>query len=117
MTCKTILFIAQHPPYGSSKSRELLDIALAASAFEQQVSLLFIADGVFILADQQQPDTLQLKDISKTLKLLPMYGVDKLYAQAQALNQRTLTAANTVQIISNLEIQQLINQHDVVINL
>jgi len=38
---KRILIICRKAPYGNSLSREALDIALAASVFDQSLALLF----------------------------------------------------------------------------
>ncbi|MCK7492950.1 MAG: sulfurtransferase complex subunit TusD [Comamonadaceae bacterium] len=44
-----ILFVLRHPPHGSMNAQESLDMILAAAAFDQSVSLLFLDDGVFQL--------------------------------------------------------------------
>ena len=44
---KSILFVVQHTPYGSSATQEALDAALATAAFEQNVQLFFSGDGVW----------------------------------------------------------------------
>ena len=46
----SLLVIIRCPPYGSSLARASLEVALAAAAFDQKVSLLFLGDGLgFIL--------------------------------------------------------------------
>jgi len=117
MSQKKILLIARSAPYGSANGRELLDIALAGGAFEQDISLLFMADGVFQLQTQQQSQLVGQKDLSKTLKMLPIYDIDKLYYQASALGLRQLDQPDTAKPLSNTQIQQLISQQDVVISL
>lgn len=117
MSQKSILLISSSAPYSSPKARETLDIALAAGVFDQDVSVLLMGDGVFQLSEHQQPERLEQKNISKTIKLLPMYGVEKIYAQKQAIHQRQLKHSTDLTVLNNLEIQQLIRKQDVVINL
>ncbi len=50
---KKLLFISRHAPYGSSLARDALDAVLASSAYDQQLSLLFMDDGVFQLLKNQ----------------------------------------------------------------
>lgn len=117
MQQKNILLIARSAPYGSANSRELLDIALAGGAFEQNISLLFLGDGVFQLQGQQNSQLLGQKNLSKTLKMLPMYDIEKIYYQDSALELRQLNQPDQAKPISNAAIQQLISQQDVVITL
>ncbi|MEJ2418879.1 MAG: DsrE family protein, partial [Exilibacterium sp.] len=46
MNKKKILVVNRHPPYGSSLAKESLDAVLAASAYEQDIGILYIGDGV-----------------------------------------------------------------------
>lgn len=88
---KTLLFILQHAPYGSSALRETLDAALAAAAFEQHVQLLFSGDGVFALLPDQQADAIASKDTAKMLQALGYYDIDEIYVDSLSLAERTLT--------------------------
>ena len=61
-------------PYNSSRAREALDYLLALAAVEQPAQLLLTGPAVVLLqphADFSQ--SLQLKDCSKQLGLLPLY--------------------------------------------
>jgi len=88
---KKILFITRKAPYGTGLSKEALDAILAASAYEQDIGLLFMDDGVFQLLDHQHPEAISAKNIGATLPVLPMYDIDKIYVQASALKNRGLT--------------------------
>ena len=47
MQQKSLTFITRQAPYGSNKAKLVIDAALAAAVFEQQVNFLFMDDGVF----------------------------------------------------------------------
>lgn len=90
---KTLLFILQRAPHGSSALREALDAALAAAAFEQRVQLLFSGDGVFALLPNQQVDAIHSKDTSKMLQALQYYDIDEVFFDAISLAERNIDAA------------------------
>lgn len=117
MNSKRILLISSSAPYYSAKAREILDVALAASVFDQDVSILLLGDAVFQLLATQQADQLQQKSISKTLSMLEIYGIDQLYAQTSAMNERQVAPNPITTGLSNLEIRELISRQDVVITL
>lgn len=46
------LFILRQSPYHGSLAREALDMALAFAAFDENVQLLFLDDGVFSITER-----------------------------------------------------------------
>jgi len=91
---KSILFVLQHAPYGSNATQETLDAALAAAAFEQNVTLFFSGDGVWSLMAAQHSDLIQRKSIEKTLHALHYYDIDAVYIDQHSLQERGLAAEN-----------------------
>lgn len=91
---KSILFVLQHAPYGSSATQETLDAALATAAFEQNVTLFFSDDGVWSLIAEQHSDLIQRKNIEKILHALHYYDIDTVYIDTHSLQERGLTAEN-----------------------
>lgn len=84
---KQVLVILSRSPYEGSLAREALDYCLAAAAFEQDLQLLFTGDSVLQLLKDQQPEGILQKNLSKTLSVLPVYGVEKLYVEQEALTR------------------------------
>ncbi len=116
---KKIAVVCRQPPYGNSLAREALDAAMAAAAFDQQVSLIFVGDGVWQLCRQQQPDAIGQRSFEKQLALLPLYDVDQLYADAEALTQRKLSVDELslpVRLLDGNAIAALLKQQDVVLS-
>lgn len=86
-----LLVLFTRPPLTGLQAREGLDAALISSTFEQNTALAFIGEGVLQLLPDQQPDALQLKGIQAMLKALPLYDLDQVYVDQQALNHYGLT--------------------------
>lgn len=96
MSGKKILVVNRHAPYGSSLAREALDAVLAASVYDQELSLLFVGDGVFQLKNRQDTSALGIKNLAAALPALPLYEVDKFYVQRSALRARGLKQEDLV---------------------
>ncbi|MFK7976360.1 MAG: sulfurtransferase complex subunit TusC [Halioglobus sp.] len=116
----TIIAVIRQSPYGSTRARTALDIVLAAAAFEQPVSVLLCGEGVLQLIPNQNGDGLGVKTMSKQLASLPLYDIEHIYAEAEAIERygiETVNAPLPVTSIAAKEIQQLLVEHDHVIGL
>lgn len=82
---KQLLVVVRHSPYGSSLARASLDVALAAAAFEQPVKLLFMGNGVLQLLPEQDSQAIGQKNIGRLLSSLPLYDIEIVYADAEAV--------------------------------
>lgn len=113
---KKILFISRHAPYGSSVAREALDALLAAAVYDQELSLLFMDDGVFQLLAQQDASFIEQKNIAATLPALPLYDVENIYVHWESLQHRGITTTelvlDSVQIIDSNAVSGLLAQQD-----
>lgn len=119
-TQKTLLFILQHAPYGNSATREALDAALAAAAFEQNVQLLFSGDGVWQLLADQQPDAISSKDTGKMLQALEYYDISDVFVDEISLQERGISATQLAiasKTIGGDALKQLVKAADCVIAL
>ena len=120
MADKNLLLIFRNPPFSDSSNRDTLDIALACSAFEIPVSLLFLHDGVLQLTLGQQSKMLQQKNLLNTFNALAMYDIDQLFVLHSDLLRFELSTADLsidCQVISTTQMAILIRQFDMVINL
>ena len=92
---------------------------MIAAAFEQDVSLAFIDDGVFQLKKDQDTSEIYTKNFSKIYAALEMYDVEKLYVEKQSLESRGMTANDLsvdVKIIDSTEMKQLFTDSEVIFN-
>ncbi len=118
MSKKSVLILNRTSPYGSSKPREALDIALTCSIFEMPVSLLFLDDGVLQLVKNQKPEALGQKNLESILSSLPMYDIENLYVSEEALLIHALTEEDLslpVAVLNSDQIADQINNHNTVL--
>lgn len=89
---KHLLYIFKSAPYDSPVAQEGLDALLAAAIFDQQLSVLFIDEGVFQLVSQQDPS--QQKNHAKMLQALAMYDINQCYIHMPSAELRGLDASH-----------------------
>ncbi|KDE40041.1 tRNA 5-methylaminomethyl-2-thiouridine synthase TusC [Nitrincola lacisaponensis] len=117
---KRFLLICSRPPYGSSAARDLLDIALTCSVFEQSVSLLLMGDAILQLLPEQNPTAIRQKNLNAIQSSLALYDIESIYVDAEALRFHGLSAETLLLKPQALEpdaLQQLIREQDVVLPL
>tara|TARA_B100000949_G_scaffold192760_1_gene176808 strand:- start:70 stop:453 length:384 start_codon:yes stop_codon:yes gene_type:complete len=116
---KKFLYINRRAPHGTIYAHEALETVLIGAAFEQDVTLVFLDDGVFQLKKNQDTSEIGTKNFSKTYAALEMYDVEKLYVEKKSLEQRGLTQDDLsvdVKIVSSDEIKKLISESEVILN-
>ncbi len=118
MQQKKLLIILSRAPYGNAHSKDALDIALTAAAFEQEVALLFCEDAFSILLKSQQPEKTGQKNLASICSALPMYDIETLYVEQRALKENGINASDL--ILPVLEVDQaaiasLIRESDIVL--
>lgn len=115
IVAKRCLFVIRRPPLGGSRAREILDQVLAVAAFDQDVRLLFLDDGVYQLLDQQNPSLLGLEPVAPLLTALPLYDVNECWVERESLHERGLAEANLVvpvRCITRGEVAELLAGQD-----
>ncbi len=118
-TTKKFLYVNRRSPYGTIYAQESLEVVLIGAAFEQDVSLAFIDDGVYQLVKGQNTKGVELKNFSRTYGALEDYDVNKLYVEKESLEARGLKPDDLVvpvQIVSAKEMGELMQTQDVVLS-
>lgn len=116
---KKFMFVNRKAPYGTIYALESLEVVLIAAAFEQDVSLAFLDDGVYQLIKGQNTKASDMKNFSPTYRALEGYDVEKLYVSKEALAARGLTEADLVvpvQVLSAAEMADMMESQDVVLS-
>ena len=116
---KKFLYINRRAPHGTIYAHEALEVVLIGAAFEQDVSLAFIDDGVFQLKKDQDTSDIHTKNFSKIFKALEMYDVEKLFVEKESLDKRGLTEDDLsvdVKVINSPEMKKLITDSEVIFN-
>lgn len=88
---KKFLYVNRRAPYGTVYALESLEVVLIGAAFDQDVSLVFMDDGVFQLKKDQDSEASGMKNFSPTFNALGDYDVNKIYVEKESLEARGLT--------------------------
>ena len=116
---KKFLYVNRRQPHGTVYALESLETVLIGAAFDQDVSMLFIDDGVYQLKKEQSPDVMEFKNFSKTYKALEMYDVEKLFVERESLEERGLGVDDLlidVEVIASADVKALVDQNDVILS-
>ncbi|NTV82326.1 sulfurtransferase complex subunit TusC [Chlorobaculum thiosulfatiphilum] len=116
---KKIMHVMRRAPHGSIYTYEGLEMILIMAAYEQDLSVAFIGDGIYALKKDQDTAGIGIKGFSKTFMALDGYDVEKLYVDRQSLEERGLTEDDLVvdvEVMDASEIGRLMNEQDVVIH-
>ncbi|MFQ5437591.1 MAG: sulfurtransferase complex subunit TusC [Paracoccaceae bacterium] len=95
---KKFLYINRKAPYGTIYALESLEVVLIGAAFDQDVSLAFLDDGVFQLLKGQDTKAIGVKNFSPTFRALGDYEVTKLFVERESLHERGLSEGDLQQI-------------------
>jgi tRNA 2-thiouridine synthesizing protein C len=130
---KKLLYVNRKAPHGSIYALESLEVVLIGAAFDQDVSLAFIDDGVYQLMLNQDTSGIGVKNFSPTYKALGDYDINKIYVEKESLELRGLNKESlmpltyededddwaekdSIQIVSSEELTDIIDSQDVIFN-
>ena len=116
---KRFMYVNRRAPYGSIYALECLEVVLVAAAFDQDVSVVFVDDGVCQLKKNQDTAEIGMKNFSKTYGALDDYDVEKIYVEKESLDARGLTEDDLVipvQVLAASDLREVMAQQDVVIS-
>ncbi len=133
MATKRFLYMNRKAPHGSVYALESLEVVLIGAAFEQDVSLAFVDDGVYQLMLNQDTAAIGSKNFSPTFKALGDYDISKIYVEEESLAARGLTRddlmpltwededddwaeKDSIHIVSSEQLAEIIEQQDVLLN-
>ena len=128
---KKFLYLNRRAPYGTIYAWESLEVVLIGAAFEQDVSLAFVDDGVYQIKKGQDTSGIDMKNFSATFSALGDYEVTKLYVEKESLEERGLTVEDlmplkwedededwaekdSIQLVSRAELIKIMDGQDVV---
>ncbi len=110
---KKIMFIMRQAPHGTIYSYEGLETILVFGAFEQEMSMAFIGDGIFAAVKGQDTEGIGIKGFIKTYGVLEDYGVDHMYVDKESMEERGLTPEDfvvDVEVVSAAEIGRIMEE-------
>ena len=115
---KKFMFVNRKAPYGSVYALEGLEVVLISAAFDQDVSLAFIDDGVYQLIKGQDTKAAGMKNFSPTYRALEGYDIEKLYVERESLETRGVSESDLlvdVQVLGTAEMAALMDEQDVLV--
>ena len=116
---KKVMFVNRKAPYGTIYALESLEVVLITATFDQDVSLVFLDDGVYELLKGQNTKAIGIKNFSPTYRALDGYDVEKLYVERESLEARGLSEEQLlvdVEVLSSAQMGELMAQQDVVLS-
>ncbi len=116
---KKFMFVNRTAPHGTVYALESLEVVLITAAFDQDVALVFIDDGVWQLKKGQQTQGIETKNFSPTYRALEDYDVEKLYVERESLEARGMTEDDLiveVNVLSAGELGSLMAAQDVILS-
>ena len=128
---KKFMYLNRKAPYGTIYAWEALEVVLIGAAFDQDVSVMFIDDGVYQLTKGQDTKGIGMKNFSPTYRTLGDYEVKRIYVDRASLEARGLTQDdlveiafedfeteeeidNIVEVIDSARVSELMNESDVI---
>ena len=130
---KKMMYINRKAPYGTIYAWESLEVVLIGAAFEQDVSLAFMDDGVYQLTKGQDTAAIGMKNFSPTYSALGDYEVNKIYVEKESLEDRGLSLddlqhlvwedededwaeKDSIRLVSRAELADVLADQDVLFN-
>lgn len=130
---KKFMYVNRKAPYGTIYAWESLEVVLIGAAFEQDVSMAFIDDGVYQLVKGQNTKELGVKNFSPTYSALGDYDIKKIYVEKESLEARGLTIddlmplkwedenedyaeKDSIQVLPAKELVSILDDADVLLN-
>jgi tRNA 2-thiouridine synthesizing protein C len=128
---KKFMYLNRRAPYGTIYAWESLEVVLIGAAFDQDVSLAFLDDGVFQIVKGQDTSGVDMKNFSPTYAALGDYDVTKLYVEKESLEERGLSVddlmpltyededddwaeKDSIRVVSRAELAGIMAEQDVV---
>ena len=130
---KKFMYINRRAPCGTVYAVEGLEVVLIGAAFEQDVCMAFIGDGVFQLKQNQDTVGTGMKNFSPAYRALGDYEVNRLYVERESLQERGLTEEDlmpltwededddwaekpSIRVVDRAQLSDLIEEQDIILN-
>ena len=130
---KKFMYVNRKAPYGTIYALESLEVVLIGAAFEQDVSVAFLDDGIYQITKGQATEEIGMKNFSPTYKALGDFDVNKIYVEKESMEARGLTLddllpltyededddwaeKNSIKVVTASELAEIMDQSDVVLS-
>jgi len=88
---KKIMFTVRKAPHGTIYVYEGLEVKLIMAAYDADISVVFLDDGVYALKQGQDTKELGIKGFEATYGVMVDYEISKVFVDRQSMEQRGMT--------------------------
>ena len=127
---KKFCYVNRKAPYGTVYALESLEMVLIAAAFDQDVSVVFMDDGVYQIKKDQDTTAINMKNFSPTYGIIEMEKEDaeededmdmvwRIIVEKESMEARGLTPDDfkvEVEVLSSDELAKVMAEQEVVIS-
>ncbi|MCG5531047.1 sulfurtransferase complex subunit TusC [Halorhodospira halochloris] len=113
------MFVNRKAPHGTIYALEALEVVLISAAFDQDVSLAFLDDGVLQLRQGQNANAIEMKNFAPTYRALEGYDIEKLYVERESLEERGMSSDDLVvpvEVVDRNRMSELMQEQDVIMS-
>ncbi len=109
-----VMFVCRTAPYGTIYEQEAIEAMIMFGAYEQDISVSFVGDGVFSLKKGQDTSLVGKKNFSMTYPILiDDFEISHIYVEKESLEERGLKEddlATEVEIIDRNTLKQKMDE-------
>lgn len=108
-----LMVVFRSAPYGSIYAFEGLENVLIMGAYDQDVSVMFIDDGVYAIKKGMDTSATGIKDFSPTFRALEAYDIEKIYIDRQSMEARGLSMEDFViepEVIERDQVEKMMEE-------
>ena len=88
---KKIMFTVRKAPHGSIYVYEGLEVKLIMAAYDADISVVFMDDGVYALKYAQNTEELEIKGVSTSYGVFMDYEIEKVFVDRHSMEVRGMT--------------------------
>ncbi len=114
---KKYLFVLGKAAHSGCYLQETLDVILKVAAFDQNVAILLLDDGVFTIKNDQQALRYGMKQTIDIFSVLEIYDVTEIYVEVESIQKygvEKLDKSFNYQLINRQDINKLLDKYDVI---
>ncbi|MCL4321376.1 MAG: sulfurtransferase complex subunit TusC [Deltaproteobacteria bacterium] len=99
-----VMFVCRSAPYGNIFEQEAIEAMIMFGAYEQDISVSFIDDGVYSLKKGQDTSLLGKKNFSLTYMILKDdFEINHIYVEKESLEERGLNESDLITEVEVLD--------------
>lgn len=108
-----LMIVFRTAPFGTIYAFEGLENVLIMGAYDQDISVLFVDDGVYAIKEGMNTEATGIKNFSPTFRALEAYDIEKIYVDKGSLEERGLSVDDLViepQIIESSAVAEMMEE-------